>query len=125
MLHLLARRGRVLVLDDDPSMQKLIAGLLRRHGLRVDVVSSGSQAIEKLQRTVYAALLLDVMTPTEGGITVIRHLKTANPALLRRVLLVTASPASILRSVAHDVAGVVHKPFEHATLLAAVDRVIT
>jgi CheY-like chemotaxis protein len=122
MLSLLNRK-RVLLLDDDPAMQRLVAAVLRREGYRVDVVSAGAQAIEKIGGNDYAALLLDLMTPTEGGITVMRHLKRENPALLKRVILVTASPESVLKSVASDAAAVVHKPFEAAQLVAKVNRV--
>lgn len=124
MLSLLKRKARVLLLDDDPAMQRLIAALLRRAGLRVDVVSSGAQAIEKIERNEYHALLLDLMTPTEGGVTVMRHLKKADPRMLQRVILVTASPESLLKSVAKDAAAVVHKPFEAEQLMAAVERVL-
>lgn len=121
MLSMLRRKGRLLLLDDDPSMQRLISALLSKAGYRVDVVSEASQATAKIERNTYAALLLDVMTPTEGGLTVIRHLRETRPELLERVLLVTASPESILRSVT-DVS-VVHKPFQPAELLEAVRRV--
>jgi len=123
MLSLLKRKARVLLLDDDPAMQRLISAVLAREGYRVDVVSEGSPAIEKIRSTDYGALLLDLMTPTEGGMTVIRHLKKENPKLLRRVVLVTASPESLLRTVAPDVAAVVQKPFEAAELVAAVQRI--
>jgi DNA-binding response OmpR family regulator len=125
MLSLLKRKARVLLLDDDPAMQRLIVKLLSREGLRVDVVSGGTQAIEKIGRADYDALLLDLMTPTEGGVTVMNHLKKAKPELLRRVILVTASPESVLKSVAHDAAAVVHKPFEPQQLVAAVKRVLS
>ena len=75
MLSFLRRQGRLLLLDDDPSMQRLIATLLTREGYRVDVVSEAAQATAQIARRKYAALLLDVMTPTEGGLTVIRHLR--------------------------------------------------
>ena len=123
MFPLLKRKARVLILDDDLAMLRLISKLLNRAGYRVDVVSAAAPAIEKIARIDYAALLLDLMTPTEGGMTVIRHLKEAKPAMLSRVLLVTASPDSVLRAVAPDVAGVVQKPFEAAELIAAVERV--
>ncbi|HEX8408795.1 MAG TPA: response regulator [Thermoanaerobaculia bacterium] len=121
----LRRKARVLLLDDDLSMQKLMSTLLRRAGYRVDVVSEGAHAIEKIGQEEYHALLLDLMTPTEGGLTVIKHLKQHKPELLKRVLLVTASPDSVLRSVSGDVSAVVHKPFEAQELLEAVERVLT
>lgn len=124
MLPLLKRKARVLLLDDDPAMQRLIATLLRRAGYRVDVVSAGAQAIDRIGRTEYDALLLDLMTPTEGGLTVVRHLKKTSPQLLRRVVLVTASPQSVLKSVSGDVAAVVHKPFEAEHLVGTLEGVV-
>ena len=124
MLPLLKRKVRLLVLDDDLAMQRLIALLLGRHGYRVDVVSAGAQAIEKIKDTDYAALLLDLMTPTEGGLTVIRHLKEANPAMLSRVILVTGSPPSVLRSVEGDVAAIIQKPFAAEEMLETVQRIV-
>jgi DNA-binding response OmpR family regulator len=118
------RKARVLLLDDDTSLQKLVAALLRREGHRVDVVSSGTLALEHLARQVYDVLLLDVMTPTDGGFTVIRHLKEADPPMLRRVLLLTASPVSVLRDVKGDIFGIVHKPFDPTELVETVARVV-
>lgn len=124
MLPLLKSKTRLLLLDDDPSMQRLIGMLLRRGGHRVDVVSEASQAIANIARYEYDALLLDIMTPTEGGMTVIRHLRKTKPELLRRTVLVTGSPDSLLRSVSGDVFGVVRKPFEAKELLATIARVV-
>ena len=120
----LKRKARLLLLDDDPSMQRLIAALLRRDGHRVDVVSEAAQAIEHIGRYAYDALLLDIMTPTEGGLTVLRHLRKAKPELMKRVLLVTASPDSILKGVSGDVFGVVRKPFAAEELMTAIRKVV-
>ena len=124
MVSFFRRKSRVLLLDDDVSMQKLVAALLRRQGLRVDVVDHGKQAVEAVDATRYDAILLDLMMPHEGGMTVISHLKETNPDLLRRVILLTATPKAVLKGIARDVAGVVRKPFEHQELIEAVQRVL-
>jgi CheY-like chemotaxis protein len=117
------RRKRVLLLDDDPSMQRLVSALLKRGGYRVDTFLTGREAIAAIDREGYDVLLLDLMMPHEGGNTVIRHLRANNPTLLDRALLVTASPESVVATLAKQVAGVVKKPFESAELLGAVKRV--
>jgi CheY-like chemotaxis protein len=121
---LFKRKSRLLVLDDDPSMQRLVAKLLSRDGHRVDVVSEAAQAIERIGRYQYDALLLDIMTPTEGGLTVLRHLREFKPQLMKRVLLVTASPDAIIKNVAGEVFGVVRKPFQAEDLTGAIRKVI-
>jgi len=117
------RRKRVLLLDDDPSMQRLVSALLKRGGYRVDTFLTGREAIAAIEREGYDVLLLDVMMPHEGGSTVIRHLQVNNPTLLDRALLVSASPEAVLGPLSKKVAGVVKKPFESDELLGAVKRV--
>ena len=116
------RSRRILLLDDDHSMQRLVTALLKRAGFRVDAVSKGNEAIERMKKTKYEAVLLDLMMPHEGGMTVLSHLRAADPAMLQKVLLLTAAPQSILRGIENDVFGVVRKPFEHADLVSAVTR---
>lgn len=118
----LKRKPRVLVLDDDRSMQKLVSMLLQRQGYRVDVVGSGKEAIESIGNHKYAAILLDLMMPHEGGMTVLGHLREKSPALLQHVILVTGMPDSVLKGIAKDVFAVVRKPFEASELVATVAR---
>ena len=119
----LKRKKRVLVLDDDVSMQKLVSIILKREGLRVDVVASGHRAIEAIDGSnEYAAILLDLMMPTEGGMTVIGHVRANKPELLKRIIVLTASPDSVLKGISKEVFAVVKKPFEASELVAAVKQ---
>jgi DNA-binding response OmpR family regulator len=120
MRPLFKRRKRVLLLDDDPSMQRLVARILGNEGFRVDVFLTGSQAIAALERETYDVLLLDLMMPHEGGMTVIRHLRGKNPAILKRSILLTASPDSLIDALSGEVSTVVQKPFEPKQLIDAV-----
>ncbi len=121
-MPLFKRKPRVLVLDDDVSMQKLVTMILKREGLRVDVVGSGSKAIEAIDGTEYAAILLDLMMPHEGGMTVISHLRHHKPALLHRVVILTGMPDSVLTAISKEVFAVVKKPFEASELVETVGR---
>jgi DNA-binding response OmpR family regulator len=116
------KRKRVLLLDDDPSMQRLVAKLLSREGFKVDVFLTGRQAIDAVGKASYDVLLLDLMMPHEGGMTVIRHLRTKNPAMLKRSILFTASPDSLIGALSGEVPTVVQKPFEPQRLVDAVRK---
>ena len=122
MRSLFKRRKRVLLLDDDPSMQRLVARILGNEGFRVDVFLTGSEAIAALKRERYDVLLLDLMMPHEGGMTVIRHLRTNDPPTLKRSILLTASPDSLIDALSGEVETVVQKPFEPRQLIDAVQR---
>jgi CheY-like chemotaxis protein len=116
------RKKRVFLLDDDAAMQRLVTTLLRREGYRVDSVNSGDRAIETLTKTKFDAILLDLMMPYAGGMTVIRHLRENNPDLLKRVIVLTATSLSIIKSVESDIFAVVRKPFEPPQLIETVRR---
>lgn len=117
------KRKRVLLLDDDPSMQRLVKSLLEGEGYHVDAFLTGREAIGALGKNDYAVLLLDLMMPHEGGMTVIRHLRSRNPDLLKRSLLFTGSPRSVIGAVRGEVAGVVKKPFQPPELIGAVGTI--
>ena len=124
MSPLFKRRKRVLLLDDDPSMHRLVTRILSNEGFRVDVFLIGGEAISALNRQDYDVLLLDLMMPHEGGMTVIRHLRTKNPPMLKRSILLTASPDSLIDALSGEVDNVVQKPFEPQQLIDAVRRII-
>lgn len=114
------RRKRVLLLDDDPSMRRLVAKILGREGFRVDVFLTGRQAIAALAKADYDVLLLDLMMPHEGGMTVIRHLRVNDPPMLKRSILFTASPDSLIDALSGEVPTVIQKPFEPQQLIDVV-----
>ena len=120
----LKRKPRALLLEDDPAMQRLVTMLLRREGLGVDVVGKGLQAVEKIEKGKYDVIFLDLMMPHEGGMTVIKVLREKSPELLRRVILLTATPAPVTKSIEKEVFAIVRKPFEAEALIATVRQLI-
>jgi two-component system OmpR family response regulator len=113
---------RVLVLEDDTMMQKLVAKLLRPLHVRVDMFGNGRDVVRKIgaEGERYDALLLDLMMPHDGGLTVLRDLREHHAPLLRRVILMTGSGATITEPWAPLVFAVVHKPFDGSALVTTV-----
>jgi CheY-like chemotaxis protein/HPt (histidine-containing phosphotransfer) domain-containing protein len=60
-------RLRILVAEDNLINQKLAVRMVERLGYQADVVESGSQALEALRRTSYAAVLMDCQMPGMDG----------------------------------------------------------
>ena len=118
------RRKRVLLLDDDSAMRRLISLLLKRAGYAVDAVVSGNDAIENIAKNDYAAILLDLMMPLEGGMTVIRHLRRQAPDKLKRVVVVTGAPETVTDPLRKEIFGVVRKPFRHEEIAETVTKLV-
>lgn len=119
-MSFLTKKKRVLLLDDDPSMQRLVSQILKKEGFRVDVFLTGREAIAAAAKDSYDVLLLDLMMPHEGGMTVIRHLREKDPQLLARAVLFTGTSEAVIESMAGDVRTVLQKPFEPAQLIQVV-----
>ena len=74
-----AGSARVLVVDDDEPLARVMARTLRGRGFDCDVALSGAEARKLLKAQDYALALLDVRLPDESGYGLLEHLKAARP----------------------------------------------
>ncbi len=63
-----ALRGRVLVAEDNPANQLIIAAVLDKYGLRVDLVSNGVEAVNAVRSFPYDLVLMDMQMPEMDGL---------------------------------------------------------
>ena len=113
---------KILVVDDDEAIQVLMSAIFRRHDVVVDIAADGEVALERLRHRQYDAVLLDLMLPLINGFDVIRELKSTEPDLLSRTIVLTAASDYTLRDF-HDeglVRRVMRKPFDLNELVAEV-----
>lgn len=114
--------NKVLVVDDNPDMAKLMARAVADHGYGVCLAGNGPQALEMATDERPDVILLDVMMPGMSGIEVLNRLKMDPELQWIPVILVTAK--SQLNDViegldagAHDY---VTKPYKREILAARV-----
>jgi two-component system, OmpR family, response regulator len=114
----------VLLVDDDPCVRSLLVALMMRDGLAHETACDGAEAIARLRRRDYGAVVLDLMLPERNGFEVLRFLKAERPHMLERVVVITAAAESTLRDFddRRHVAAVLRKPFDIDDLLDAVRR---
>ncbi|PTL84862.1 PAS domain S-box protein [Vitiosangium sp. GDMCC 1.1324] len=83
-----ARRGRVLIVDDEPAVGKALRRILREHD--VELATSGRQALEKLSAdTRFHAVLCDVMMPDLGGKDLYEAVQQGGSGLEQRFVFVS------------------------------------
>jgi len=72
--------GRILVVEDDPSVRDMTTQLLKRAGYRVDAVSDGLKAIAKSRRNgTIDVLVTDVVMPNLSGIELAEKMMDSHP----------------------------------------------
>jgi DNA-binding response OmpR family regulator len=109
----------ILVVDDEPAITDSIAYTLRKEGYRVEIATTGPEALAAARRLRPDAIVLDVMLPGIDGLQVCRTLRAESTV---PILLLSAKGEEIDRIVglelgADDYLG---KPFAMRELLARV-----
>jgi signal transduction histidine kinase/CheY-like chemotaxis protein len=115
--------GRVLVVDDDEAIARMLAEYLAEHGLAADWAGSGRAALDKIQKGAAPDILvLDLRMPDLDGRALLAQVR--RQGFDPRVVLLSADRevASAARELRTD--GFVEKPFAPENLLAAVRRAL-
>jgi two-component system response regulator MprA len=109
---------RVLVVDDDPPIRRMLERTLAAEGYEVATAADGGEALAAVERTVPDLLVLDVAMPGLDGLTVCRRVRHAGLAL--PILLLTARDAVDERVAGLDAGAddYLVKPFASDELLA-------
>jgi DNA-binding NtrC family response regulator len=107
---------RILVVDDEANLRKVLGAMLRRDGYEVDTAEDGAEALLMLDDERYAAVLTDLRMPQVDGMAVLRRVMVRSPET--PVILLTAhgtvdAAVEALKAGAFDF---ITKPFDQAEL---------
>ncbi|HYO59350.1 response regulator [Archangium sp.] len=111
-------------MEDDRDIREGLQEFLQEEGYEVSVAENGQQALDMLDETGPAVILLDLMMPIMDGYTFLATIRTASGGRHARipVVLITAAGNKARVVVATQVAEVLPKPLDLDKLLAAVSR---
>jgi CheY-like chemotaxis protein len=116
---------QILVVEDNPVNQEVVAGLIAAFGHQVDVACDGLEALEMLEHSDYDMILMDMQMPRMDGLAATRRIR-ALPGR-NRLLPIIAMTANAMESD-HKLcleAGMddhLSKPFNRSRLKAVLDR---
>lgn len=71
----MAAAGRILVVDDEPQIRRVVAAYLNREGYEVETAADGEAALAKARAAAPDLIVLDLMLPGTSGETVCRTLR--------------------------------------------------
>lgn len=109
--------GRALVVDDDRMLARTLGEILELKGWRVQVATSGADAVNVAAREDFDVVLMDIRMPGMDGVDALKAMKASKPGI--RVILMTAYTAEERIGEAHraGVVRVLSKPVDVPTLL--------
>lgn len=117
--------SRVLVVEDEANIRKLLVLNLELEGYEIETAVDGRSALDKIKNAYFDLVLLDLMLPEIDGIRVLQNIRLSHPTL--PVIIVSAKDTSHdriegLRTGADDY---LVKPFNMEELVLRIDNILS
>ena len=117
-------KPRILIVEDEPNIGESLSFILRKAGFAIDVVTDGADALDRLRRQPFGAVILDLMLPGLNGLEVLKSIRTDRHLAALPVMVLTARGQAADRRTAEAVGASVFvtKPFSNSEVVSHICR---
>jgi len=116
--------AKILVVDDNPDVLKLIADILESNGYEVKTFSDGASAIKELESNDYDVVLTDLMMPDVDGMQVLRNAILKTPKTICIILTGHGTIKSSVEAIKKGAFDYITKPVSPSELLIFVEKAL-
>ena len=111
---------RILIIDDDENIRKVLTTILEDEGYDVESVDTAKKAIERTRRKFYNLALIDIRLPDMEGIELLTKMKNTTPKI--RKIIITGYPTlqNAVEAVNRGADAYIMKPFDIEKVLEAM-----
>jgi CheY-like chemotaxis protein len=115
---------KILVIDDDPTLVKVVQPFLVSHGFSVSIAVDGEDGLAAVQKEAPDLIVLDVHMPKMNGYTFVFELKKLIGAKKIPIIVLTAKEGMAEIFKVEGVKEYITKPFKPEVLLTAIKKYI-
>jgi DNA-binding NtrC family response regulator len=108
--------AKVLVIDDEANLRKVLAALLRRDGYDVTIAEDGEMGLAEFQKNGADAVITDLVMPKLGGMEVLRAINSADPEVPVIIITAHGTVDSAVEAIKLGAFDYVTKPFDQSEL---------
>ncbi len=122
-----ARNAYVLVVDDSPSVRRVVSNMLKSYGWEVQTARDGIEALEVMSRQQPAAVLLDIEMPRMDGYELIATVRSQEHDRHLPLIVLTSRAAAKHRQRADQLGASAYlvKPYQDEELLKLLNDLIS
>jgi DNA-binding NtrC family response regulator len=112
--------ARILVVDDDESIRRVLTAILEDQGYTVESVDTARKAIQKTKRKIYNLTLIDIRLPDMEGIQLLKRMRETTPKI--RKIIITGYPTlkNAVEAVNKGADAYIVKPFDMEKVLKTI-----
>jgi DNA-binding NtrC family response regulator len=116
----MGERARILVVDDDESVRKVLATILEEEGYAVDTAKNGREAIKKSKVKFYNLALIDIRLTDMEGTKLLTRVKDTMPKM--RKIIITGYPSlqNAIEALNRGADAYILKPFDMGKVLGTI-----
>lgn len=118
----MAKKGSVLICDDEEIMRDVLETILSSAGYKVDLAKQGEEAIELYSKKSYDVVLMDVSMPGMGGLTALEELIKIDQEAVILMITAFATFDTAISAWEKGAIGCIRKPFQNEQILSMVAR---
>lgn len=118
----MAKKGSVLICDDEEIMRDVLETILTHAGYRVDLAKTGEEALEMYSQKPFEIVLMDVSMPGMGGLTALEEMLKIDPDAVIIMITAYATFDTAISAWEKGAHGVIRKPFQNDQILAFVSK---
>jgi DNA-binding NtrC family response regulator len=118
------QKARILVVDDEDDLRKLLTHFVSGAGYEVTAAEDGEQALEQLRKGAYDLALLDIMMPNMNGIELLKQIRQQSPGTKAIMLTGYTDLKNAMEAREFGARDFISKPFKMEDVLETIKRVL-
>ena len=115
---------KILLVEDERDMSRVVSAVLRHEGYDVDVAPDGVVAVELVNKESYDCIVMDVMMPRKDGITALREIRASGDMTPIIMLTAKAEIEDRIQGLDSGADDYITKPFLPKELLLRIGAVL-
>ncbi|HKS43004.1 MAG TPA: response regulator, partial [Blastocatellia bacterium] len=116
----MAKKGSILVVDDEEVMRDVLDSLLTSEGYQVELAKTGEEGLDKFQQRAFDLVLLDVSMPGMGGLRTLEELLKLDADAVITMITAYATFDTAIAAMQRGAFTVIAKPFDNEEIVRLV-----
>jgi DNA-binding NtrC family response regulator len=117
-------KGNILIVDDDPSIRKVLAAILVEKGYAVETADTGKKGISRSKNRFYNLALIDIRLPDMEGTQLLKQMRQTEPKMARVIITGYPSLQNAVEALNNGADAYIIKPLDIDHALTVIENLL-